>query len=416
MDLEAFQRGDVVKKILIGGVALIVVGAAVAGLYFKQEIDRLAFATTLFNGSEQYENFNRMAELYPVNKMEKSDDPFDFPDGERVPLPSSFTYKGETIDTETFLAETDTSAVLVIKDGEVRTERYMLTGGRDVNWLSMSVAKSFVSAAIGIAVEEGHIESIEEPITKYAPSLAGSAYDGVRIKDILQMSSGAAWNEDYNDPDSDINRFGRIMALGGSFNEFAATLTRDKEPGTYNHYNSTDTQVLGLLLVNATGRTVADYMEEKLWKPLGMESDAYWLIDSEGMEMAFGGLNATARDYAKLGELYRLGGNWNGTQVVPAEWVRASVTPDAPHLLPETKLAEEHFFPVGYGYQWWLPSSSEGEYSAIGVYNQFIFVNPAKGTVIVKLSAFSDYATSLDESAYREIETFEFFRAIADQL
>lgn len=402
------------KKMILGGIAFVLVVAIGAGLYFKREIDRAAFAAGLFNGSEQYENFNRLADLYPVNTMTASETPFDFPEGVAAALPTSFTYKDETVDTETFLAETDTSAVLVIKDGVVRTERYMLTGGRDVNWLSMSVAKSFVSAAIGIAVEEGHITSIEEPITKYSPSLAGSAYDGVRIKDILQMSSGAAWNEDYSDPESDINRFGRIFALGGSFNEFAATLEREREPGTYNHYNSTDTQVLGMLLVNATGRTMADYMEEKLWKPLGMESDAYWLIDSEGMEMAFGGLNATARDYAKLGELYRLGGSWNGTQIVPEEWVRASVTPDAPHLTPEAKSDDP--FPVGYGYQWWIPASTEGEYSAIGVYNQFIYVNPARDLVIVKLSANSDYATSLDESAYREMETLEFFRAIADQL
>ncbi|AWY99795.1 6-aminohexanoate-dimer hydrolase [Rhodobiaceae bacterium] len=402
------------KKILLGGLALVVVVAAGAGLYFKREIDRASFAAGLFNGAEQYENFNRMAELYPVNTMTASETPFDFPEGAEAALPTSFTYKGVTVDTETFLSETDTSAVLVIKDGVVRTERYMLTGGRDVNWMSMSVAKSFVSAAVGIAVEEGHITSIEEPITKYAPSLVGSAYDNVRIKDVLQMSSGAAWSEDYNDPESDINRFGRIMALGGSFNEFAATLKREYEPGTHNHYNSTDTQVLGMLLVNATGRTMADYMEEKLWKPLGMESDAYWLLDSAGMEMAFAGLNATARDYAKLGELYRLGGNWNGTQIVPEEWVRASVTPDAPHLMPEAKT--DDIFPVGYGYQWWVPASTEGEYSAIGIYNQFIYVNPTRNLVIVKLSANSDYASTLDESSYREMETIEFFRAIADQL
>jgi len=401
------------KKILLGAGALVLVIAVSTGLYFKREIDRAAFAASLFSGAEQYENFNRVADLYPVSTMRESETPFEFGEGAAASLPTSFTYKGRTIDTESFLAETDTSAVLVLKDGEVRTERYMLTGGRYVNWLSMSVAKSFVSAAIGIAIEEGHIGSIEEPITKYVPSLAGSAYDGVRIKDILQMSSGAAWNEDYSDPESDINRFGRIMALGGSFNEFAATLEREHEPGTRNHYNSTDTQVLGMLLTNATGRTLTDYMEEKLWQPLGMESDAYWLIDSSEMEMAFGGLNATARDYAKLGELYRNGGVWNGQQIVPADWVVASVVPDAPHLLPETKLAEGDPFPVGYGYQWWVPASTEGEYSAIGVYNQFIFVNPTRGLVIVKLSANSDYATSLDESAYREMETIEFFRAIA---
>jgi CubicO group peptidase (beta-lactamase class C family) len=228
------------------------------------------------------------------------------------------------------------------------------------------------------------------------------------------MSSGARWNEDYSDPKSDINRFGRIMAIGGSMNEFAATLEREHEPGTINHYNSMDTQVLGMLLRRSTGRTIADYMTEKLWHPLGMESDGYWMLDSESMEMAFGGLNATARDYAKLGELYRLGGRWNGRQIVPRAWVHASVTPDAPHLTAEAKAETD--FPVGYGYQWWVPAGDEGEYTAIGVYNQFIYVNPSREVVIVKLSAFSDYATSLDESAYREIETIEFFRAIGEHL
>ncbi len=402
------------KKILLGAAAFIVVAALGTGLYFKREIERATFAASLFSGAEQYENFNRMAEMFPVATMPAAPVVFEFGEGETIQLPSSFAYKGVTVRTADFLSETDTSAILVIQDGKVRFEQYWLTGARDVNWMSMSVAKSFVSAAVGIALEEGLIRSIEEPITAYAPSLAGSGYDGVRIKDILQMSSGAAWNEDYSDPDSDINRFGRIMALGGSMNEFAATLKQERSPGTVNHYNSMDTQVLGLLLLKATGRTLTDYMSEKLWTPLGMESDGYWLIDDQNMEMAFGGLNATARDYAKLGELYRLGGMWNGRQIVPAAWVQASITPDAPHLTPEAKANDP--FPVGYGYQWWIPAGDEGEFSAIGVYNQFIYVNPTHNLVIVKLSANSNYATSQDEEAYREIETFELFRAIAEVL
>ncbi|GAA6154571.1 serine hydrolase [Pyruvatibacter sp. HU-CL02332] len=401
------------KKYLIGGAAAIIVIGAVAYAFLADNIDRASTIATLFSGAEQYENFNRMDEMFPVNAVAASTAPYDFPDGDPITLPETFTYKGEQVNTEALLSETDTSALLVLKDGKVVFERYMLTGGRDEQWLSMSVAKSFISALVGIAVEEGFIKNIEAPISDTLPELAGSAYDGVRIKDVLQMSSGAAWNEDYSDPESDINRFGRIFALGGSLNEFMTTLERKNEPGTVNHYNSTDTQVLGALLVKTTGRTVADYMTEKLWQPLGAESDAFWLTDSEGMEMAFGGFNATARDYAKLGELFRNGGNWNGKQIVPADWAKASITPDAPHLLPGAN--DEAFLPVGYGYQWWILDGDEGEYSGIGVYNQFVYVNPTDNVVIVKLSANSNYAVDLEESSYREYETFHLFREIADR-
>jgi CubicO group peptidase (beta-lactamase class C family) len=354
----------------------------------------------------------KVAEMFPSTKLNPSSNPFDFVEGDVIGLPTNFKYKDALVDTRSFLQETDTSAVLVIQKGAVRYEEYLLNGGRNVNWLSMSVAKSFISAMIGIAVEEGKINNIEEPVTQYVPSLKGSAYDGVRIKDLLQMSSGARWNEDYGDPESDINRMGKIMALGGSLNEFAATLTTDKPPGTYNLYNSTDTQVLGMLLQAATGQSVTAYMQAKLWEPLGMESPAYWMIDDEGMEMVFGGLNATARDYAKLGELYRLQGQWQGSQLVPAQWVTDSITPDAPHLLPgENPMSD---FDMGYGYQWWIMDGDRGDYSAIGVYNQFIYVDPSKGLVVVKLSANSDYAATNEESSFREFETIEFMRAIGD--
>ncbi|WP_422363469.1 serine hydrolase domain-containing protein [Pyruvatibacter mobilis] len=402
------------KKLLLGGAALLLAAGAAGYVFFGSNIDRATTVATLFTGEEQYQNFHRMDDMFPVNRLPASDRPYDFPDGDKITLPATFTYKGETVDTEKFIELTDTGALLVLRDGKVIYENYWLTGGREEQWLSMSVAKSFISTLVGIAVEEGHIESIEQPVTAYLPDLAGSAYDGVRIKDILQMSSGAAWNEDYSDPDSDINRFGRIFALGGSLNDFMATLEREREPGTYNHYNSTDTQVLGALVVAATGRSIADYMTEKLWQPLGAESDAFWLTDDEGMEMAFGGFNATARDYAKLGELFRKGGEWRGEQLVPADWAKAAVTPDAPHLLPEAENGIP--FPLGYGYQWWVLDSTEGEFSGIGVYNQFVYVNPAKDVTIVKLSAFSDYAKDLEQTSYREEETFEMFRAIVDSL
>jgi len=374
--------------------------------------ERLAFVTSLFTGVEQYESFNRLAEIFPHHVMRASSSPYTFPRGAAIGLPATYQFHGETRSTQTFLEETDTAALFVLSDGAVVYENYWLTGGPDVNWMSMSVGKSFVSALVGIALAEGHIDSIEDPITDYVPSLAGSAYDGVRIKDILQMSSGARWDEDYSDPESDIMRYGYTFGTGASLDEFTATLVREREPGTYNYYNSTDTQALGMLVVAATGRSLADYAGEKLWQPLGMERDAYWITDDHGMEMAAGGMQVVARDYAKLGQLYLQGGQWRGTQILPAAWVHDSVTPDAPHVMPGV----DPEYPVGYGYQWWVPQGDEGEFSAIGVYNQFIYVNPAKQVVIVKLSANSGYGLTDDDTSWREMESFEFFRAISNQV
>jgi len=403
-----------VKKISLIVIMIVITGGTLFYVFNQKDVGRLAFIGTLFTGVEQYENFSRVAELFPVTTLNKSTHPYQFEDGEALSLPQEFIYGDKAISTETFLSETDTGGLFILHQGKTRFEEYYLTGGRSVNWLSMSVAKSFISALLGIAVEEGKIESIEDPITKYVPKLIGSGYENVRIKDIMQMSSGARWNEDYGDPESDINRMGRIMAIGGSLNDFATTLTNEREPGTFNLYNSTDTQTLGMLLTKATGRSVTDYMQEKLWEPLGMESPAYWMIDDENMEMVFGGLNATARDYAKLGELYRNKGLWNGKQIVSSDWIEASTTPDAPHLMPGDNPNSD--FPLGYGYQWWIMDGTQHEYAAIGVYNQFIYVNPTHEVVIVKLSANSDYASTSDESSFRELETIEFFRAIVARL
>jgi CubicO group peptidase (beta-lactamase class C family) len=198
------------------------------------------------------------------------------------------------------------------------------------------------------------------------------------------------------------------MALGTPLAEFVGAIQPEFEPGSRNRYNSADTQALGMLLSAATGTSITRYMQEVLWHPLGMESDGFWIIDDDNVELAFAGLNATARDYAKLGELFRLQGRWHGKTLLPARWVRHSITPDAPHLLPNVN----EDFPLGYGYQWWVIDSTEGEYAAIGVYNQFIYVNPERNLVIVKLSANSDYGVKEAQSSYRELETIEMFRAI----
>ena len=376
-----------------------------------QEV-RSNWVSSLFSGTDQSQKFNRVNEYFPTSQLYSSKTPLNFENGAPLDLPIEFRFQSQSVNVNEYLNRTDVTALLILKDGKIRYENYWLTGGEQVKWLSMSVGKSYISALIGIALDQNYINSIEDPVTMYVPQLKQSAYDGVRIKDILQMSSGASWNEDYGDPNSDINRSVRIFALGGSLDEFAASLTNENKPGTFNRYNSTDTQVLGMLLREATGISVTQYMQKMLWDPIGAEDDAYWLLDSEDMEVAYGGLNATARDYAKLGELYRLKGKLNGKQILSSDWVNASIKPDAPHLMPGENILSD--YPLGYGYQWWIPDTS-GDFMAIGVYNQFIYISPNNNTVIVQLAANKKYGVNTDETTLSEFESIEFFKAIANE-
>lgn len=373
---------------------------------------RLEFVTSLFSGKEQFQNLNRVHTLFPKTTVLPSSYPLLFQLDEPKELPTKFIFEGKQVDVDEYLLRTDTAALLIIQNGKIKYENYWLTGGPDEHWFSFSMAKSFISALIGIAIHQKYINSIEDKITFYVPQLKNSAYDNVRIKDILQMSSGASWNEDYGDPNSDINRSARIFAIGGSLDEFTSSLEKELEPGSFNRYNSTDTQALGMLLREATGASITEYMQKMLWEPIGAEKNGYWIVDSENMEMAYAGFMATARDYAKLGELYRLKGNLNNKQIIPSEWIELSTKPDGPHLLPGDNPLSD--FPLGYGFQWWIPDNS-GDFSAIGVYNQFIYVSPKNNTVIVKLSANSSYGTSNDANGKSELEGISFFKAILSQ-
>lgn len=367
-------------------------------------------ADTLFSGREQQENFNRIAELFRVEEVAPSSRPMPWKKARAdLALPGSFQSLGDTLVTEEYLKRTNTTALLVIKGGEICFEQYWLTGGRNVHWLSMSVAKSVTSALLGAARADGRFGGVSEPITQYLPDLKGSGYDGVSIKDVLQMSSGVTWNEDYSDPDASVAELVRTLGDSSSPYFLARESTREHTPGTYNRYCSIDTVVLGALLERLIDSSTAKYTHEKLWEPLGCENAAHWILDKGGAALTYVGFNATARDYARVGELYLRGGVWNGAQVLPADWVKASVTPDAPHLAPG--LRDSADLPYGYGYQWWL--LDDGSFTATGIYNQFVFVSPEHDTVIVKLSANQVYGTSADPRAGGEVDTAALLQAIA---
>lgn len=393
--------------------ALIVVALIATAIFWKdiQEIRGVLRYAQAFEEKHIVDNFRSLYKQYPSKIMHHSDATFNMPVNSRE-LPETYVWEGNTKSIDAWIKETGTTGLVVIKDGEIVFERYFQGNEQSTHTISMSVSKSVVSFLMGTALADGKISSLQDPVEKYAATLKGSGYEGVTIKNVLQMSSGVRFNEDYGDLKSDIVRLVAAFT-SGSVNEFVATLPNELEPGTFNRYVSADTQVLAMVLQGATGKSLTEYGEEKLWSRLGTKYDAYWLTDVKGMEMSFGGLNAALRDYARFGLLYLNDGrNHKGEQLVPAEWVRASVEPDAPHLMPG-KDNPGSDWPMGYGYQWWIPENPQGDFAAIGIYGQFIYIHPTHNVVIAKSSAYVDYNNTGDEM---EFESMEAFRAIAKGL
>jgi len=374
----------------------------------------LHFALRMFSGAEQVERFRSVEEYFPTRVIEPGKNRSSLPEGEMIRLPKTYVYEGETRNSHDLLQETDVTGLLIIKNDSIIFEDYYQGNTQESHTIAWSVTKSFVSALMGIAIEEGSVAGIHQKVSEYLPELQETAYGDVSIKNLLQMSSGVSWDEDYSNKNSDINRFGRTLALGGSFESFVKTLSREREQGTYNRYNSSDTQVLGMIISKATGKTLSEYLQEKLWQPLGMEKQAWWLTDDQGHEFAAAGLSASLRDYGRFGLLFLHDGFWNDQQIIPTSWVKASLMADGPHLWPGPNTYSNNDF--GYGYQWWIFDGNEGEYAALGIYNQMIYVNPKHNLVIVKSSANHGYGTTNDESSFREKETLALVRAIVQHL
>ncbi len=362
----------------------------------------------LFDEGKIADNFRGMYQLFEAKEIAVSDQPFRFPRGKEISLPDQFTFEGSTYKSSEYLDSAFTKGFIIIQNDELVYEKYFSGNSESTRHISWSMAKSVVSALFGIAMEEGFILSVDQTVDEYLPELSGSGYEGVRIKDVLQMSTGIKFNEDYGNFNSDINKWGRRFAFGSSQDKFAASLKLESEPGTKLHYVSINTHVLAMIIVRTTGKGLSEYLEEKLWRPMGMEYSAYWLCDDSGMELALGGLNITLRDYAKIGQIFLNQGAWKGVQIVPKEWVLASVTPDAWHLMPENNKL------FGYGYHWWIPRGEEGELMAMGVYNQYIYINPSSRTVIAVNSA--NHRFNEEGNPYADPEVIlELFRAIGHQ-
>lgn len=400
------------KKILSFFVVIFVIFSLYSLLLNSNELRRLWHINNLFDEKSIIENFRNINKLFPGKTLSASTqlNSFQKADVDQVLLPENFVFNQYPVSSDYFLDRTNTTSLLVLHKGRIVFEQYYLNETKDDLHISWSVAKSFISALVGIAHEEGLIKDLEEPVKNYVPALIGSGYENVRIINLLQMSSGISFSEDYGDRLSDINIFGVTLALGWSFDDFVKNLKNEKPQGTYNRYVSIDTQVLGMLIREACQCELADYMQEKIWQPLGMESNAFWISDHHNMELALGGLNMNARDYARFGQLYLNDGKSEGQQIVPLNWINSSTRPNGPHLLPGENPNSDSTW--GYGYQWWIPEGEQGEFLAAGIYDQYIYINPNRETVIVKLSANPYY---VEDNYISEKQSLAFFRAISAQ-
>jgi CubicO group peptidase (beta-lactamase class C family) len=325
-----------------------------------------------------------MDEIYPVTRLEPGPEAMSLPKKLNYELPATFGFDGKNLNIREFIEFNEMEGMLILHNDTVIYEQYWDGFEPDDTHISWSVVKSIVSLLLGFAYQDGLFQ-LDEPITNYLPQFRETGYDNVMIRDIMQMSSGVRFNENYGDFYSDINRFGRAFAMGSSLEDFSRSLENERKPGTYCKYVSIDTQVLGMLLKKITGQSLTDYFQLKLWNPLGMEDQAEWIIDNTGMEVALGGLNMTLRDYAKIGQFVLDEGHWKEQQLLSKDWIRLSITPDAPHLMPGKQPNSNNI--QGYGFQWWIPEIDEGDFYATGIYDQYIYIQPAHDVVIVVLSA-----------------------------
>lgn len=365
---------------------------------------------TLFQEDKIVHNFLFMEDQFWSSEVKASLNPTKVPKGSVMKLPETFSYRDSTINLFDYISYTNTTGFLIIHRDSIVYEKYFNGMKENTTHISWSVAKSFTSAIFGMLVDEGKID-ISKTVEHYLPQLKKTAFEGVIVKDVLQMSSGVAFDEDYRDFNSDINKFGRYFALGRSLEQFCIEMKRDKVPGTINHYVSLNTQVLSMIARKVSGQSFTQLTQERIWNKLGMEHNAQWIVDETGAEMALGGFNVTLRDYGKFGLLYLHEGNWKGEQLVSKDWVNASLTPDAPHLQPGDNPNSTN--PYGYGYQWWLPENPKNDFLACGIYSQFIYVNRDKDLVIVKTSANHRFRDDKDDS--KNIH-FHMFQALAEGL
>ena len=363
-----------------------------------------------FSGKNAAETFRSLYKDYTYTEVKKSNDTYVL-NKNKTPKPilEYFNFSGNSIATEEWINRSDTSGLIIFANNQIQYEYYGNGNIDTTRHLLASCSKSIASALVGIALEKGYIKDINDQVTDYVPKLKNTGFEGVTIKHTLQMSTGIKWSEDYSDLSSEVAK-SIAGVITGSQDEFAATMVNEKKPGTFHNYCTINTHVLGMVLRNATGKTYQEFLEKELWSKMGTESSAILFTDTKGEPVVYGGIYAVLRDMLRFGILYYNNGvNFKGKQLIPSDWIKASVTPDASHLMPMENNPNSSS-PLGYGYQWWIPLDWEEDYSAMGIFGQFIYVNQKYNVVIAKTSAYKDYLKSKDTM---QKETFAAFKALA---
>ncbi len=286
------------------------------------------------------------------------------------------------------------AGVMVLHGGDVRLERFGLGFGPEQRWESFSVAKSVTSVLLGIALQQGHVASLDDALITYIPELAGSAYAEVTVQQLLTMTSGVRWNEDYADYRSDVAQMYRGACVAGRAHvlSYLAELPRQWPAGTHWNYNTAETDLLGIVVERGTGGSLATYLSDTIWKPFGMSADAYWIKDEcDGSDTGGSGLSATLSDYARLGQFMLEGGRINGELVIADAWTRGATSQQSSVDAPER----------GYGYLWW--TDTDGSYAAMGIFGQMVYIDPVRELVIVQSAAWPHATSDALVAARREL-------------
>ena len=303
-------------------------------------------------------------------------------------------------DISAFMERQNSASIVILHKGAVRFEAYGLNQAADKRWTSFSVAKAMTSTLLGIAIAEGHIESLSDPVSQYIEELRGSSYDDVTIHQLLTMTSGVAWTEDYDDPASDVALFNDAEGEGDTpaIVTYLKDLPRAHEPGTIFNYSTGETNLVGILIEAAVGVALNTYLSDKIWEPYGMAGYASWVISDSGEPISGCCIQATARDFARFGQFILDGARLDGASVLPDDWLSEAT---------RTQIRTDRNKTFDYGYQWW--TRDDGSFAAFGAFGQSIFIDPNRDLVIATNASWRDARGKIaDQRADRDL----FFEAI----